>query len=132
MCAGATGTDTDPAERLLAQGRAYIAFAKEHPAIYRVLFESRFDGVHRFGDGSAVFAKLVAVIDEILERRGDSRPPVRVAALVYSWIHGVATSDPPPLPGYPTADEQLIEIGLLLGIASSSPDPGSSEPTSTR
>jgi hypothetical protein len=72
------------------------------------------------------------VIDEILEQRGDPRPPVRVAALVYSWIHGLATTDPPPLPGYPTPDEMLVEVGLLLGVGPPVAPPGSRSARTTR
>ncbi len=112
----------DPAERFLAQGLAYVDFAHSSPGIYKVLFERRFDE-QRVGaaEAQASYAKLVEVVGAVLERHDDPRSPERVAALVHTWIHGIATLDRHDVVGYPTAAEMVAELGLALGLAGSGP-----------
>jgi AcrR family transcriptional regulator len=117
----ASSSIADPGERFAAQGQAYLEFAGRHPAIYRVLFDRRFDDLRRVDDGAVVFAKLVEVIAEILAERGDSRPPIRVAAMVHTWIHGIATLDAPSVSGYPSPLELLQELGVRVGLEPASP-----------
>ncbi len=116
----------DPCERFLAQGLAYVDFAHANPGVYQALFGRRFDQ-DRFGveDGQASYAKLVDVVGAILDRRDDLRSPERVAALVHTWIHGIATLDRHDVEGYPTAAEMVVELGLALGLVdcpTASPD----------
>lgn len=114
---GSDAAETDdPLARFRGQGLAYLHFARERPGIYRVLMERRFDGVVRAEDGSSVYAKLVAVIAEILAMNDDDRDPRRVAALVHTWIHGIATLH---VPGgrHLIADEDMLdELASALGL----------------
>lgn len=113
---GAGGDATNPTDRFLAQGLAYIDFAREYPGIYRVLMDRRFDDVTRTNDGQAVFAKLVSVVAEILGQKGDDRDPVVVATLVHTWIHGVATLNLTELGRSPGPEELVMVLGSVLGL----------------
>jgi AcrR family transcriptional regulator len=82
--------------RFLAQGRAYVEFAVEHPERFAVMFGPYGAGSagpaacagHRVG-GS--FAALSAVLDELLEA-GVIQPQRRLGAELLAWsaIHGLA------------------------------------------
>ncbi len=114
---GAGADLAEPIDRFMAQGQSYIDFARKHPGVYRVLMERRFDDVVRKHDGEAVFAKLVAVVAEILEANHDERDPEYVAMLVHTWIHGIATLNVPDERPCQGVDELLIELGSALGLA---------------
>jgi AcrR family transcriptional regulator len=92
---GAAG-GRDPLERFLGQGEAYVRFALEHPAHFRVMFATRLPADDAFPalaeSGRAAFQELVNAIAECQQarqiRRGD---PMRLALSAWSMAHGLAT-----------------------------------------
>lgn len=108
--------DEEPLQRFRRQGLAYLAFARENPGIYRVLMDRRFDDVSRIDDGLTVYAKLAAVIGEILSANDDHRDPQRVALLVHTWIHGIATVHMPSRSSAPDGGDLLDELARALGL----------------
>lgn len=86
---------TDPRGRLLAQGRAYLHFAVEHPAVYRVMFLERMDiGVLPSGEdfrNDPAFGVLIRAVQALHDAGLTGRHDVMSAAMtIWSSLHGVA------------------------------------------
>jgi AcrR family transcriptional regulator len=86
---------TDPRGRLLAQSAAYIRFAVEHPALYRVMFLERTDmgilpsGEH-FVDDPA-FGVLIRATQALCDAGLAGRRDVMSTAMIlWMGVHGVA------------------------------------------
>jgi AcrR family transcriptional regulator len=80
-----------PDERLLAMGRAYLAFSEQRPAMYAILFSARRPLVDKApeGDRDQSFYGLV----ELLQRRTpalDATAANDLAILIWSSLHGYA------------------------------------------
>lgn len=89
------GAATDPQARLLAMARAYVAFADEHPAHFRVMFGPRLNE-----DGAAVFETQMTEAYKSLEAEiraalGETSAPDEAItdALIAYWavLHGLAS-----------------------------------------
>lgn len=91
----ALGCCADPEEALLAMGRGYIAYARAHPARWRLVFE------FQPGDEDAVPTSLLARIDalfalvaarlvELVGDEGDAGLLRRTAQTLWSGVHGIA------------------------------------------
>lgn len=88
----------DPAKRLDAVGRAYIAFGLEHPETYRLMFmedpaitKTVLETPSAESPGERAYAALLAPIAE-MGSRGELRPGVDVRAAadaLWSAIHGL-------------------------------------------
>jgi AcrR family transcriptional regulator len=85
----------DPAAGFKDQGRAYVRFAVQNPAHYRVMF-GRSWGVRSeesevVREGAAAFEALVALLVTLqaqgIARQGD---PVQLARFIWASVHGVA------------------------------------------
>jgi AcrR family transcriptional regulator len=117
-----------------ALGRAYLAFARDEPAYYAAMFETRiaFDsnpGLLAAGD------RAFAIVREAAERLTASLPPgqrppsLMVALHVWALSHGIASlfvRADPSRRKLPMSPEDLLEAGVLiylqsLGLAGSSP-----------
>jgi AcrR family transcriptional regulator len=88
----------DPVERLHAIGQAYLAFAQEEPASFRLIFmnqaklseELMHEALERHG--KRIYEFLVSAVRELLESRNiTSVDPEEIAQLSWCTIHGVAT-----------------------------------------
>jgi AcrR family transcriptional regulator len=88
---------TDPVERILAVGRAYLRFAEEYPSQYRFMFMTVFpnieDSKHRRGDPERdAYAFLRGACQEAIDQ-GRLRPeltdPDRLAQILWSTVHGL-------------------------------------------
>jgi AcrR family transcriptional regulator len=92
---GAVERAADPGSGFEDQGRAYIRFAVENPAHYRVMFGRAWDGRVEESDvvkeGAAAFGALVGLLVTLqahgIARQGD---PVQLARFVWASVHGVA------------------------------------------
>jgi len=87
----------DPRERLDVIGRAYVRFALEHPAFFRVMFGREVsdlaDPPAALGEaGERSFAVLLGAVDAILaSHRAPERPPAdAVAFTCWCIVHGAA------------------------------------------
>lgn len=82
-----------PSERLLALGRAYVAFARERPALFRLMFgRVATPGPDAAGAVAQVaYGFLVASVADLSRRPADD-PTVGVTAVrLWSIVHGFAT-----------------------------------------
>ncbi len=108
----AADTAADPHEALLGQGLAYIAFARTHPALFRLMFADQ--------PGLAKPADDNAVAYDVLSRRvralvpGD---PEGAALACWSIVHGMATlALDGRLPGVGTAQERRALSLFVTGL----------------
>jgi AcrR family transcriptional regulator len=91
--------DTDPIERIRAHGRAYVAYARENPELFRLILLAPPDlDVATLPPGASLavtteaFASASKAIDEAIAAgaiRSDN--PLLVALTLWSGAHGVAT-----------------------------------------
>lgn len=115
----------DPVSALERVGRAYLAFAREEPALYAAMFESSVPP----GSDSALSVqadRAFAVLQEAADRihaglPADKRAPARMMALhIWSMAHGIASlfsrgdAGRRPLPVPP---EDLLEAGILVYLS---------------
>lgn len=86
VAADATGSDQ---ERLIAQGLAYVAFARAHPALFRLMFARRVEGAcapEKTRENAPAFAILADRVAAMTGRDDDD-------ATLGCWaiVHGLAT-----------------------------------------
>jgi AcrR family transcriptional regulator len=84
-----------PHDRLLAMSSAYLRFAVEHPAVYRVMFLERMDiGVLPEGDtfeNDPAFGVLMRATQALHDAGGTGSVDVMSAAMtLWAGVHGVA------------------------------------------
>ena len=88
--------ETGPSERLRACGVAYVLFAIQHPAHFRVMFGPHFtrrvDHEALGKEGSNAFGLLVASLIEG-QKAGEVREgePMPLALMAWSLVHGLAS-----------------------------------------
>lgn len=86
---------TAPRDRLLAQAAAYLRFAVEHPAVYRVMFLERMD-IGVLPDGGSfetdpAFGVLMRAAKALHDEGGTGGLDAMAAAMVmWAGVHGVA------------------------------------------
>ena len=112
----------DPVRAFEAMGRTYLAFAREEPAFYAAMFESRLPpdaspGMQIAGDRA--FGALREAAEHLCARLPPNRrpPSLMVALHVWSLAHGVASLFGRPDPArrkLPMSPEELLEAGVLL------------------
>jgi AcrR family transcriptional regulator len=87
----------DPATSLIAAGRAYVRFAWEHPARYRLMFAAS-----GYAPNAAAAFALVegAIRDCVAAGASASDDPRTDTWLLWAALHGVATLEKPALADY--------------------------------
>lgn len=109
--AAAVDGETAPRPRLRAACTAYLAYAREHPGEYRLLFEP--DGVQRDWGADLPGAPLLSLMRQLLA--DDGVPPdqldVRLASL-WSHLHGYAALRRSRR-SYPWPDEAAMLTAIL-------------------
>jgi AcrR family transcriptional regulator len=131
--AGADRGD-DPQQRLMGAGAAYIAFSREQPERYRLIFAADLDAegiVDESEDkpevAEAAFDDLVGLITEYI---GGGRPPDNVETLavgIWSGLHGYATLCHTRPSMAVLTDEQALTDEQYTGLLASAwlgPPPG--------
>ena len=123
-----TGLD-DPVERMRACGNAYLQFALDRPALYRVLFMSEPVDQPEDFDVQALLENVgfLQLFDDVRElnemgrlRVGD---PLDVSLLLWSSVHGVASLilDHPKIPWpQPVRSLDLLFEALAEGLVQQS------------
>lgn len=90
----AAAPHADPDERLLGIGRAYLRFARDHPALYELmngLGGVRVDGRARQEAARPVVALTVGAIEAWARERGAALPDALAAAeTAWGVLHGMA------------------------------------------
>src|SRR5690349_6596923 len=126
LAAAWNGGKPDPVRAFEALGRAYLAFARDEPAFYAAMFETRValdnhPGLLAAGD------RAFAVLRDAAERLTASlpaarRPPSLMVALhVWALSHGIASlfvRADPSRRKLPMAPEDLLEAGVLIYLQS--------------
>ena len=135
----AAASSDDPFLAFRAAGDAYLAFAREQPGKYRVLFSNKvdLDGGRVDLDGGkvdldldegvgvAAFDHLVGMVTAMLDANGDGRDPYFVAVQVHTWIHGmVDLTGRHPSADWPPLDALLDDLARRLGLVAPSTGSG--------
>ena len=107
----------DPVEALRRRGRAYVAFAVEHPEHYRILFMGRHDHTREDFESGAVAMEAFRPVVENVRACMDSGAfaeddPVLVATGLWAVVHGV-TSLRISLPDFSLVDWDALLDHLL-------------------
>jgi AcrR family transcriptional regulator len=104
----------DPVERLRAIGRAYLAFASEEPAWFRLIFMNQAKlsdelmGAALERHGFRIYEFLVGVVRAMLDAHNlTSVDPEEVAQLCWSTLHGVASLRL-TMPAFPFVDAEIL------------------------
>lgn len=87
----ATATSTDPGERLLACGRAYVATALEYPGHYAVMIDECIhdpDDPALVSEGLRAFAQLVEVVEAIRDELNPDLDVSAAAETCWAAMHG--------------------------------------------
>jgi AcrR family transcriptional regulator len=115
-----------PARAFEELGRAYLAFAREEPAYYAAMFDSRLamDSQPELQPAAdRAFAVLREAADQLAATLPkERRPPSLMMALhIWSMSHGIASlfvRDGPSRRKLPMPAEDLLEAGVLLYLQS--------------
>ncbi len=88
--------EADPATQLLAMGNAYVLFAVDQPAYFRLMFNSlssaRTPGTDLYRESKTSFHVLMGIIQRGQELgQFVEAGPEEVAKVVWSMVHGLAT-----------------------------------------
>lgn len=85
----------DPAARLTAIGKAYVAFALEHPALFKLMFRSEMVHQERHKNAQtcalSAFDVLVDVVNNVAGDRSAPGAPSPLVLASWSLAHGLAT-----------------------------------------
>ncbi len=85
-----SGLDGSPRERLLAVGLAYIAFSKQHPDFFAIMFRAGIDK-NSYEELSSAATSVFSIADELAkEIEASSVKARRVALAVWTMSHGFA------------------------------------------
>ncbi len=113
----------DPVSAVESCGKAYLAFARRHPASYAAMFEaglSMKDDSMPQPSSQRAFGVIRHAADAAClgMTKGGRPPPLMVALHVWALYHGVASlfvgrGDAPPRK-LPMSPEDLLEAGLLV------------------
>ena len=115
VCAQACASAGTGADRIWAISRAYAAFATEHPAEYRILFERTGDagpGQPPYPAGIRAFQYLLDAFEQLASETGSGHGDIaRDAQALWASLHGIVTIVPatPAFPWKP-ADDLLAHI----------------------
>jgi len=83
------------ADRLAHAGEAYVRFAQQHPAHFRLMFRPDFVDIERFPSvmdcGQKAFERLIELVHSCIEE-GLPAEPSEQALVVFGWsvVHGLA------------------------------------------
>jgi AcrR family transcriptional regulator len=95
MSRAAAATPDDPEAALQAIGIAYVEFAVENPAHFRVLYAAELAERERYPElqaqSDSVHNLLISVIVDLQRRTGDKEDPGEYALAAWSATHGLAS-----------------------------------------
>jgi AcrR family transcriptional regulator len=126
LAKGWNGGRPDPVRAFEDLGRAYLAFAREQPAYYAAMFDSRLaieahPEMHAAGERA--FTVLREAADQVAATlpQGWRPPSLMIALHVWAMAHGIASlflREGPSRRKLPMAAEDLLEAGLLIYLQS--------------
>jgi AcrR family transcriptional regulator len=109
-----------------ALGAAYLAFARNEPAYYAAMFETRIDFANHPGllaAGDRAFAILRDAAEQLTASLppGQRPPSLMVALHIWALLHGIASlfvRADPSRRKLPMSPEELLEAGVLIYLQS--------------
>lgn len=115
----------DPLRAFENLGRAYLAFARDEPALYAAMFETRIDFAN-YPSLQAASDRAFAILRDASERLAATLPPAKrppalmIALHVWAMAHGIASLFGRGDAGrqLPMSPEELLEAGILLYLQS--------------
>src|SRR5215813_11167746 len=126
-------------EGIIAMGQAYVAFAVEETAVFRLMFgqePSLKKAEHVLGTGHACFANLIHQVALYCERNHVRGDPQQIALRLWTFVHGAASLliDQDYEAIAPTLDVNQLIASATPGLLAALPLPSRSvkHPTSTR
>ena len=124
---------------IIALGQAYVAFAVEETAVFRLMFgqePSLKKAEHVLGTGQACFANLIHQVALYCERNHVHGDPQQIALRLWTFVHGAASLliDQDYEAIAPTIDVNQLIASATPGLLAALPLPSRSvkHPTSTR
>lgn len=91
----ATQTEKDIFDRVIDMGLAYVAFAREHPTAYRLMFGSVLDDFSHYENlmtaADASYQPLLVALDELRRTRHLDVDPELLGAAIWSMVHGLSS-----------------------------------------
>lgn len=115
--------DADAVDELTALGLAYVTFALERPALFRVMFGNECDPDS--SDRVQASRRLHAVVDEVVRRRLPGGDPAALSIALWSLAHGLAflhlDGKLRPERADEVADRVRAAVGAILAVSVSSP-----------
>jgi AcrR family transcriptional regulator len=86
----AASQDGDARAQLVAMGAAYLDFARQRPAIYRILFATpgRFGGAERPVEEDPGKRALVGLVEVVTRAVPDNPDPLGLALQLWTGLHG--------------------------------------------
>jgi AcrR family transcriptional regulator len=92
MVAAQAGLD-DPDARYAAVGAAYVGFALDRPAHFRIMFRSEHVDLSRHEAAKVCADRAFSVLTSVIGGRSPAGAPVDMAEVIASWslAHGLAT-----------------------------------------
>jgi AcrR family transcriptional regulator len=123
---GWNGGHPDPLRAFENVGRAYLAFAREEPAFYAAMFETRI-AFESYPPLQVAADRAFAVLREAAERltstlpKGNRPPSLMMALHVWALSHGIASLFGRADVGrrkLPMSPEELLEAGIILYLQS--------------
>jgi AcrR family transcriptional regulator len=126
LAKGWNGGRPDPVRAFEDLGRAYLAFAREQPAYYAAMFDSRLaieTHPEMHAAGERAFTVLREAADQVAATLPQARrpPSLMIALHVWAMAHGIASlflREGPSRRKLPMAAEDLLEAGLLIYLQS--------------
>lgn len=85
----------DASARLTAIGKAYVGFALDHPAHFKLMFRSELVRADRHDEADtcaqAAFDVLVSVVEGLPAKKGRASEPSALVLTAWSFAHGLST-----------------------------------------
>src|SRR5215470_1964636 len=111
-------------EGIIAMGQAYVAFAVEETAVFRLMFgqePSLKKAEHVLGTGHACFANLIHQV-AVYCQRNDGGDPQQIALKLWTFVHGAASLliDQDYDAVAPTIDVNQLIAGATPGLLAAS------------
>ena len=119
-CRAAATAAPGAAEAVEAISLAYLAFARDNPGQYRILFERAPANMavppRQYPEGISAFHLLVSAIEDVASDNSSGELHLTLdAQSLFVALHGIATL-PPATPGFPWLDETVLVRHVLTSI----------------
>lgn len=81
---------SDPTDRLIEIGERYVGFAKEHPALFRLMFRGPVESVERTSAGALAFDEILRPCSALVPVERGVQGVYALGRRIWAAIHGAA------------------------------------------